>query len=75
MAWAAAAAGADGIIVEVHPRPQEALSDAEQALTIEDFQVLVPRLNRILEAMDRPSLAEFTLPKPANQRKIPVWTN
>ena len=59
MCWAAAAAGADGIIVEVHPRPSEALSDGEQALTLQDFEMMVPRLNRILEAMDRPGL---TLP-------------
>ncbi len=53
MCWAAAAAGADGIIVEVHPRPIEALSDGEQALTVEDFGAMVPRLNRVLAAMDR----------------------
>ena len=75
MAWAAAAAGADGIIVEVHPRPQEALSDGEQALTIEDFEALVPRLNRILEAMDRPGLSSFQANLPAAKRTVPAWTN
>lgn len=75
MAWAAAAAGADGIIVEVHPRPREALSDGEQALTIEDFQTLVPRLNRILAAFDRPGLSECNSAEPALQRKIPAWTH
>ena len=75
MAWAAAAAGADGIIVEVHPRPKEALSDGEQALTLEDFQTLVPRLNRILEAMDRPSLTEANFAVPSSQRNLPLWTN
>jgi 3-deoxy-7-phosphoheptulonate synthase len=37
MSLAAAAAGADGIIVEVHPRPEEALCDGPQALRTEDF--------------------------------------
>ena len=56
MCWAAAAAGADGIIVEIHPQPSEALSDGDQALTLEDLEVMVPRLNRILEAVDRTPL-------------------
>ncbi|HLI33065.1 MAG TPA: 3-deoxy-7-phosphoheptulonate synthase [Solirubrobacteraceae bacterium] len=37
MSLAAAAAGADGIIVEVHPKPEEALCDGPQALRTEDF--------------------------------------
>ncbi len=75
MAWAAAAAGADGVIVEVHPRPKEALSDGEQALTLEDFEILVPRLNRILEAMDRPGLGDHSSTPAPHSRKIPAWTN
>lgn len=54
LALAAAAAGADGIIVEVHPRPSEALSDGPQALTVADFQNLMQKLERILSALDRP---------------------
>jgi|SRR6185312_3073792 len=56
VALAAAAAGADGIIVEVHPRPHEALSDGQQALTVEDFQTLMVKLERVLAALDRPLL-------------------
>src|SRR5581483_10595865 len=37
MSLAAAAAGADGIIVEVHPRPEEAIGDAAQQLVADDF--------------------------------------
>ena len=37
MSKAAFAAGADGIMVEVHPNPAEALSDGEQSLTFEEF--------------------------------------
>ena len=54
MALAAAAAGADGIIVEVHPRPSEALSDGMQALTIPDFQYLMNQIRRVTAALDRP---------------------
>ncbi len=53
MALAAAAAGADGIIVEVHPRPAEALSDGFQALTLPMFSNLMSRLERVLEALDK----------------------
>jgi 3-deoxy-7-phosphoheptulonate synthase len=44
MSLAAAAAGADGLIIEVHHRPQEALCDADQALTPERFENLMGRL-------------------------------
>jgi 3-deoxy-7-phosphoheptulonate synthase len=53
MALAAAAAGADGIMVEVHPQPEKALSDGFQALNFEDFENLTLKLNNLLSAMDR----------------------
>ena len=53
MARAAIAAGADGIIVEVHPRPDEALSDGPQSLKPERFVELVQQVKRIAEALDR----------------------
>jgi 3-deoxy-7-phosphoheptulonate synthase len=37
LAYAAVAAGADGLIVEVHPRPEAAWSDGDQALTLDAF--------------------------------------
>ena len=54
LAYAAAAVGADGIIVEVHPRPAEALSDGMQALTLGDFSTMMKKLDKILTAIDRP---------------------
>jgi 3-deoxy-7-phosphoheptulonate synthase len=54
LAIAAAAVGADGIIVEVHPKPEEALSDGHQALTLNDFSDMMKKLNRVLAAIDRP---------------------
>jgi chorismate mutase/prephenate dehydratase len=44
---AAKAVGADGIIVEVHPNPDEALSDKDQALTFDDFATVTSDLARI----------------------------
>ena len=53
VAYAAAAVGADGIIVEVHPRPEEALSDGPQALTLPDFELLMQNSRKILEVFHR----------------------
>jgi 3-deoxy-7-phosphoheptulonate synthase len=52
-ARAAIAAGADGLIVEVHPNPAEAMSDGAQSLTPEQFGDLVRQSRRIAQAMDR----------------------
>jgi 3-deoxy-7-phosphoheptulonate synthase len=46
MSLAAAAAGADGIIVEVHPRPDEAICDAAQQLATDDFAEYAERVER-----------------------------
>jgi 3-deoxy-7-phosphoheptulonate synthase len=54
MALAAAAAGADGLIVEVHPEPDSALSDGPQSLTLEGFDQLMRTLAGVLAAVDRP---------------------
>src|SRR5207248_11666748 len=54
MALAAAAAGADGLIVEVHPEPDSALSDGPQSLTLEGFEELMQTLERLLAAIGRP---------------------
>jgi chorismate mutase/prephenate dehydratase len=44
MAWAARAAGAHGLLIEVHPNPDEALSDAEQSLSFPEFAALMSQL-------------------------------
>lgn len=54
MALAAVAAGADGIMVEVHPDPDSALKDGAQSLTFENFRQLMARLEKIAEAVGRP---------------------
>lgn len=53
LCYAAAAAGADGIMVEVHPKPTEALSDGPQALTFKDFDIMMKQLEKVLFAFDR----------------------
>ena len=53
MARAALAAGADGLMIEVHPRPREALSDGAQSLTPEQFAQSMAELVRIADAMGR----------------------
>ena len=53
MARAAVAAGADGIIVEVHPNPEEALSDGAQSLFPDQFTQLMREVRIIAEAIGR----------------------
>lgn len=52
-ARAAVAAGADGLLVEVHPRPSEALSDGMQSLTLEQARQLVDDVRRVAAALGR----------------------
>jgi 3-deoxy-7-phosphoheptulonate synthase len=47
------AAGADGLIIEVHPDPDRALSDGAQSLNFQQFQEMIPRIGRVAEAVDR----------------------
>jgi 3-deoxy-7-phosphoheptulonate synthase len=53
MSRAAIAAGADGVIIEVHPQPEKALSDGAQSLNPEQFAELMKALRRVAEAVDR----------------------
>jgi 3-deoxy-7-phosphoheptulonate synthase len=53
MARASVAAGADGLMIEVHHQPEKALSDGAQALTLPMFQKLMKELRLIAVAVDR----------------------
>jgi len=53
MALAAVAAGAHGVIVEVHPHPEAALSDGAQSLTLDGFRTLMQQLRPVAEAVGR----------------------
>ncbi|MBN2067962.1 MAG: 3-deoxy-7-phosphoheptulonate synthase [Candidatus Diapherotrites archaeon] len=50
---AAIAEGADGLIIEVHPSPEKALSDKRQQLTPGQFKSLMPELERVAKAVGR----------------------
>jgi 3-deoxy-7-phosphoheptulonate synthase len=53
MAVAAVAAGADGLILEVHPDPVNALSDGYQSLNFKQFEDTMSRCRRVAEAVDK----------------------
>jgi 3-deoxy-7-phosphoheptulonate synthase len=58
LSLAGIAAGADGLMIEVHPQPDQALSDGAQSLTFDQFADLTPRISAVAEAVGR------TLPVP-----------
>jgi 3-deoxy-7-phosphoheptulonate synthase len=53
MSKAAIAAGADGVMVEVHPHPEEALCDGAQSLSPDDFKTFIKEIKPIITATNR----------------------
>lgn len=53
MSMAAIAAGADGLVIEIHQNPEEALCDGPQSLRLSDFADLMKRLASIIQVMGR----------------------
>ena len=53
MALAGVAAGADGLMIEVHPNPEAALSDGAQSLKPGRFKELMERIRLVAVAVDR----------------------
>ncbi len=51
MAVAAVAAGADGLIIEVHPDPERAMSDGYQSLNLEQFEQVMERCRKVADAL------------------------
>lgn len=62
MALAAVAAGADGVMIEVHPDPDRALSDGEQSLDPAGFRALMDRLRPLAALAGRPLAAPQITP-------------
>jgi 3-deoxy-7-phosphoheptulonate synthase len=62
LALAAVAAGADGIMIEVHPSPDTALKDGAQSLTFDHFADLMRRLAPVASAVGRPILSTEVAP-------------
>ncbi len=54
MSMASIAAGADGLMVEIHPDPDRALSDGAQSLNFENFARLMERVRLVSDAVQRP---------------------
>jgi len=52
MAKAALVAGADGLMLEVHPDPEKALSDGPQSLTLQGFEKLMREMDRLISFLD-----------------------
>ena len=53
MALAAVAAGADGLMIEVHPNPEAALSDGNQSLNPKNFNQLMDKLKKLAQALEK----------------------
>ena len=53
MAMAAVACGANGLMIEVHPHPGEALSDGFQSLTINNFKILLEKIEKIATVVNK----------------------
>ncbi len=53
MSLASVAAGADGLLIEVHPNPDEALKDGAQSLTLDQFKSLMPQVQSVSLAIGR----------------------
>ncbi len=53
MALAATAAGLDGLLIEIHPEPEKAMSDGYQSLNFIQFKQLLKQLRKILASVDR----------------------
>jgi len=65
VALGAIAAGADGVIVEVHPSPDHALSDGAQSLNFDRFRQLMERARVVAQAVERPLAERATEAAPA----------
>jgi 3-deoxy-7-phosphoheptulonate synthase len=53
VAMGAVAAGADGILIEVHPDPDKAWSDGRQSLNLNDFAHLVEKIRQLAPVVER----------------------
>jgi 3-deoxy-7-phosphoheptulonate synthase len=74
MARAALAAGADGILVEMHPNPDRALSDGAQSLYPDQFRALVRELRAVAEAIGRRITPSIKRSQETAERVLPSGT-
>jgi len=57
LALAAVAAGADGLLIEVHPDPEHASSDGDQSMHLDEFSALMEKVRDVAQALGRPTPA------------------
>jgi 3-deoxy-7-phosphoheptulonate synthase len=62
MARAGIAAGADGVMIEVHPNPSEALKDGFESLTFDNFAILMDAVRAVARAVGRPVASDTAAP-------------
>ncbi|MGQ9575866.1 MAG: 3-deoxy-7-phosphoheptulonate synthase [Thermoguttaceae bacterium] len=70
MAAAAVAAGADGLIIEVHPNPEKALSDGYQSLDFAQFAQTMQLVRRVAAAMGKVLAEPSGLSRPSGQQHV-----
>ncbi len=73
LALAAVAAGADGLIIEVHPDPVRAKSDAEQTITLPAFTSLMSQVSSVAAAVGK-AVAASTRPLQPNEQDLKQWS-
>ena len=61
MARAAVAAGCDGIMIEVHPQPADALKDGFESLTFDNFSVMMDQVRPVARAVGRPLASDASI--------------
>jgi 3-deoxy-7-phosphoheptulonate synthase len=74
LSLAAIAAGADGLIVEVHPDPASAMSDGEQSLTFDQFAETMIRIARVANAIGRHVVHPALAAPPVGQPEAMRWS-
>lgn len=61
MSLAAMVAGANGLLIEIHPEPSKALSDGNQAINFEQFEALMAGINGLKSSINKPIDANYSL--------------
>jgi 3-deoxy-7-phosphoheptulonate synthase len=61
MALSSLIAGANGLMIEIHPNPKKALSDSRQALSFQEFETLVSKIEILKPAIQKPINATYSL--------------
>ncbi len=74
LSLAAIAAGADGLIIEVHPDPASAMSDGEQSLTFDQFADTMDRMARVAQAIGRYIVHPALVASPVVQPEAARWS-